>query len=67
MKKHYLLIAGDHYYPDSGTGYCIGCYETLEDIKNIIKKKEYIEYYTIKGSEHKYDWYDIVDLREWCE
>lgn len=67
MKKPYLLIAGDHYYPDFGTGDWIGCYETREEIKNIIKKNEYSGCYTINGSEHEYDWCDIVDLREWCE
>lgn len=67
MKKPYLLIAGDTYYPDKGTGNWIGCYETLEDIKNVIVKNEYSGYYTINGSEDEYEWYEIVDLREWTE
>ena len=67
MKKPYLLIAGEQYYPVSGTGDWIGCYETREEIENIIKKNEYSGFYTINGSEHEYDWCDIVDLREWCE
>jgi len=57
MKKPYLLIAGDKYYPSAYTGDWKGCYSTAEEAK------EYLE--TI-GKEY-YDWYEIVDLREWTE
>jgi hypothetical protein len=55
--KPYLLIAGDNYYPSSRTGDWKGCYETLEEAQEKLDSidKDY------------YDWYEIVDLREWCE
>lgn len=67
MKKPYLLIAGGHYYPDKGTGDWIGCYETREEIENMITKKVYDCCYTINGSEDEYEWYEIVDLHKWTE
>jgi len=57
MKKPYLLIAGDNYYPSADTGDWKGCFETYEEAK------EYLE--TI--DKKYYDWYEIVDLREWAE
>lgn len=30
MKKPYLLIAGDYYYPSADTDDWIGCFETYE-------------------------------------
>lgn len=77
MKKPYLLIAGDQYYPSSRTGDWIACYETLEEAKEEVvnvtvpryhNKKfgdEMDDKYSIRGAE--YDWYSIVDLRDWTE
>ena len=81
MQRPYLLIAGDSYYPSSGAGDWLGCFETKEKalagIKDTstnllydkgVKKgqiKAKIESYEIDG--RKYDWYDIVDLRDWTE
>jgi hypothetical protein len=56
--KHYLLIAGDHYYPCSKTGDWIECYETKEEAE------EKWEEITSK-TKYRYDWYEIVDLRNW--
>jgi hypothetical protein len=55
--KPYLLIAGDDYYPSSRTGDWIDCYETEEEAR---KKWE-----EISKQEYSYDWYEIVDLRDW--
>jgi hypothetical protein len=52
--KHYLLIAGYQYYPSRGTGDWVGCYEYESEA--IEKWNEISKFY---------DWYDIVDLREW--
>jgi hypothetical protein len=52
--KPYLLISGYNYYPSSRTGDWIDCYETEEEAR---KKWEEIL--------HNYDWYEIVDLRDW--
>lgn len=77
MKKPYLLIAGDQYYPSSGNRDWIGCYETYDEVINEVhtvvvpkyhSKKfgdEMVSKYRIKG--HDYDWYEIVDLRDWAE
>ena len=56
--KPYLLIAGDDYYPSSRTGDWIDCYETKEEAG---EKWEEIS----SKSKYRYDWYEIVDLRDW--
>jgi hypothetical protein len=62
MPKYFLLIAGDYYYPMSKTKDWIGCFETKElALAEITTKNEYSYY--IQGS--SYEWYEIVDLREW--
>lgn len=70
--KLFLLIAGENYYPQWKTEDWIKTYETLEEAQNQIKeipnrwgdKNLYTENsYLING--HTYDWYKIVDLREW--
>lgn len=67
--KHYLLIAGDQYYPSAGTGDWIDTFETFEEAKSMViiawsyglnKDIFYI-------NDLKYDWYTIVNLREWIE
>ena len=58
--KPYLLIAGDNCYPLSGTGDWIACYETKEEAE---EKWEEIS----SKSKYRYDWYEIVDLREWMD
>ena len=55
--KHYLLIAGDNYYPSAHTGVWISCYETEEEAKE--------KWEEISKQKCGYDWYEIVDLREW--
>ena len=58
--KTYLLIAGYDYYPGSGTQDWIGCYATEEDAKESVEK--------LKSDDDEYgsyDWFHIVDLKEW--
>jgi len=71
--KPYLLIAGEQYYPESGTGDWVACFETYEEAKEEVVKVTVPRYrsskmddkYCIRGA--NYDWYNIVDLREWME
>ena len=60
MRKPFLLTAGDHYYPSSRTGDWIECYETKEEAE---EKWEEIS----SKTKYRYDWYEIVDLRDWVE
>ena len=78
MKK-FLLIAGDNYYPSSGTEDWKGCYATREEAeshitveetpilytsgKKINQVKEIHKSFLLDG--HHVDWYDIVDLEAW--
>lgn len=43
--KRFLLIAGDGYYPDYGTGDWVGCFETKEEAESQITKEYQIEYF----------------------
>jgi hypothetical protein len=68
MKNPFLLIAGNHYYPNSRTDDWIKCFQTYDLAEKYvitIQEKNTREYYKIGGIE--YDWYEIVDLREWTE
>lgn len=80
MKK-FLLIAGDHYYPQARTEDWVGCFETYDDAKSMIEETHEDELFTkgprkgqvketrsilkLKSSGFKVDWYEIVDLDEW--
>ncbi len=52
INKPFLLIAGDFYYPSSGTDDWRGCFETEEEAMK-------------KARQLNKNWFDIVDLREW--
>lgn len=81
MKKPYLLIAGHRYYPSADTGDWKGCYSTAEEAKEQIEYIDHPKFFTsgkmkgqLKGNNITYkigddvfDWYEIVDLREWAE
>lgn len=54
--KPYLLIAGTTYYPETGTGNWKDCYDSYEEAS---------EAWIKLSAEKLYDWYEIVDLREW--
>ena len=55
MRKPFLLIAGYDYYPSRDTEDWKGCFETYEDAM-----KEFNSY-----RKNQFDWYEIVDLRDW--
>jgi hypothetical protein len=57
MNKPFLLIAGFNYYPDFGTEDWKGTYSTYEEAEKALKDIEH----------SNYDWYRIVDLREWTQ
>ena len=71
------MTAGEQYYPSSGTDDWIGCFETYDEVINevfsvVVPKfhsKKFgggmVTKYRIKGKD--YDWYDVVDLRDWAE
>ena len=67
MTKPYLLIAGDCYYPSSGTGDWIDCYETVEEAREQIEYDDQRINTTYKIRGRVFEWYDIVDLRDWTE
>ena len=62
MIKYYLLMAGEAYYPERGTGNWIDAYETMKEAEAQVSKITN-NLYMIDGK--KYDWYNIVDLRPW--
>jgi hypothetical protein len=79
--KPFMLIAGDNCYPQGGVDDWIRTYATFEEAKSavsIVENKRTITKGNRKGEEEvvstdykigerRYDWYDIVDLREWTE
>lgn len=82
MKKPFLLVAGDQYYPERGAGDWIACFETAEEAraqvsghqKELWRSKlqrpslsDFKTFYTIGESTREYDWFEIIDLREWAE
>lgn len=63
MNKPFLLMAGCKYEIHINTDSWINCYETHEEAQEQIKEGTYAKYLI---GEEQYDWYDIVDLREWA-
>ena len=56
MKKPYLLIAGDKYYPSAYTNDWRGCFETYEAAEKYLQSYE---------KWYDYEWFEIVNLEEW--
>ena len=46
MKKPFLLIVGDDYYPYAGCGDWIGCYETEKEALEQVEREDFHTYYT---------------------
>ena len=62
--KYFLLTAGDNHYPYSGDGNWIGTYASWDEAHNEVEFVNKLYYkYRIKGE--KYDWFVIIDLRDW--
>jgi len=79
MMKYFLLIAGDAYYPRGGTSDWKKTFSTLEEAENSVSKVEHkitiskgyrkgqevVEYTTYMIDGREYDWYEVVDLKEY--
>lgn len=70
MKKPFLLIAGDCYYPSDSTGDWIGCFSTREEAESKVRPADGVvtlAKYQISnnGGQRNVDWYEIIDLRNW--
>ena len=79
--KTFLLIAHQHYYPQSGTDDWIDTFSTREEAQSEVVVEKTYEYFSRgpnkgkpkPGSEREittirgcqYDWYEIVDLKVW--
>ena len=67
--KRFLLIAGDNYYPESGTEDWIATFKTRAEAEAEVKINPSIlgdprsAGSIIRGI--RYDWHEIVDLKEW--
>lgn len=59
MNKPYLLIAGDDFYPQVGTGNWKECFATQKDAEKEGKRL------CDKTLEDCCEWYEVVDLRDW--
>lgn len=55
MQKPFLLIAGENYYPSSGTGDWVDRFTTKEEAE--------VAFQELKEKNAWYDWHTIVDLR----
>ena len=72
--KTFLLIAGDFYYPSSGTGDWINTFSSKEDAENAVETinpqigplwQENNTPTKYKINDMQYDWYEIIDLNDW--
>jgi hypothetical protein len=79
--KPFLLIANDNFYPRHGTRDWVGCFETREEAQAQVTKVSHHDRitrgprkgqikstwytYKIENSPHEFDWFEIVDLRDW--
>lgn len=61
MEKYFLLIAGDAYYPQSGTQDWIKTFVSEEEAESYVTKIKDWKYLI---QDVEYDWYTIVDLRK---
>lgn len=59
--KRFLLIVGDNYYPEAGTGDWIDMYDTREEALEKVESFREAKMDNI----YDYDWYSIVDLENW--
>ena len=75
----FLLIAGANYYPEHGTHDWQGCFSSASEAEEKVRRVEYHDKF-VKGPRkgqiksttstyeiagQNYDWYEVVDLREW--
>lgn len=79
--KHFLLTAGSTYYPQAATEDWIGCFSTRDEAlskvvviehKRVLTKgknkgQEKITGQSFRVGESIFDWFEIIDIREWME
>ena len=59
-------MAGYREASDTSTGDWVACYETEEEAREEVKENDGATFkFEVKGE--RYDWYDIIDLRDWTE
>lgn len=63
MKKPFLLIYGDVYYPSVDTYDWQGCFETYEKAEERLNELRL----SVKDYVFLYKFHNIVDLRDWTE
>ena len=67
MKRPFLLTVGDMYYPCSGDGDWVKCFLTFEEAQAYVTTDQYGNYILNGNTRRTYDWYRIIDLRDWTE
>lgn len=67
--KYFLLVAGDQYYPESGAGDWIECFATHDEAVSKVTTREGNDSNRTKYfiGERYYDWYEIINLKDWIE
>ncbi len=70
MSKHFLLIAGDNYYPCAGDGDWINRFKTRDEAEQLVvdsgREYSYGRYkITVNGKVKNFDWYKVINLETW--
>lgn len=70
IEKPFLVIMGDDYYPCKETKDWKVTFSTLTEAQNAVRIVESLatpryKHYEFTGDSWHYDWYQIVDLRDW--
>lgn len=63
--KYYLLIAGDNYYPQIGSGNWIATFETMEEALAEIHSEGEVDYGPYEIRNKIYDWAIVINLLDW--
>ena len=63
--KWFLLIAGNEYDPEGETANWIGCFASRKEARDRIKDKGDVGFGRYDYNGFSYDWFVVVDLREW--
>lgn len=64
--KYYLLLAGKTYYPKKENGNWIGTFPSKEEAEAQVEHCKFSGLFSdFKIKDEYYDWYKVVDLKEW--
>jgi hypothetical protein len=64
--KYFLLTAGDYHYPMSGDEDWIQTYPSREAAEKEVRRvRSRISRTIYLINKQKYDWYEVIDLRDW--